>query len=327
MTIKRFVLLALACLAATAPARADELRPGYLELSQRNTQDWDLVWKAPVLGGLATRARPAFPPFCTLTLGAGQLRGAAVVAQGKLHCNRPLDGTEVGLSGIEASFTDALLRVQPLGRPVQAERLTQDRPTATVLAVPDRWQVARTYLVLGIEHILTGYDHLLFVVALVLLLMRGWVVVRAATAFTVAHSLTLVGTTLGFFGLAQAPVEALIALSIVFLAVEIVKRDPANPRLFEQVPWVVAFLFGLLHGFGFAGALREIGLPSDDVPMALLTFNVGVELGQLAIIAGCLGAIALVRRLNASWLRPATVTTSYVIGSVASFWFIARLVG
>ncbi len=328
MTILRqLLLLALACIVATAPARADELRPGYLELTQRTLQDWHLVWKAPVLGGLATRARPAFPPFCTLTLGAAQLRGAAVVAQGELHCTKSLDGTEVGLSGIEASFTDALLRIQPLGRPVQAERLTQDRPTATVLTVPDRWQVARTYLLLGIEHILTGYDHLLFVVALVLLLMRGWVVVRAATAFTVAHSLTLAGTTLGFIGLAQAPVEALIALSIVFLAVEIVKQDPANPRLSERIPWVVAFLFGLLHGFGFAGALREIGLPDGDVPMALLTFNVGVELGQLAIIAACLGVVALIRRLRAGWLRPATVTVTYVIGSVASFWFIQRLVG
>ena len=260
-------------------------------------------------------------------MGAAQLRGAAVVAQGELHCTKALGGTEVGLSGIEASFTDALLRIQPLGRPAQAERLTQDRPTATVLTVPDRWQLARTYLLLGIEHILTGYDHLLFVVALVLLLMRGWVVVRAATAFTVAHSLTLAGTTLGFIGLAQAPVEALIALSIVFLSVEIVKQDPANPRLSERIPWLVAFLFGLLHGFGFAGALREIGLPDGDVPMALLAFNVGVELGQLVIIAACLGIVALVRRLRTEWLRPATVTVTYVIGSVASFWFIQRLVG
>lgn len=323
--LRQFLLLVATWLVVAGPVRADELRPGYLELTQRSAQDWHLVWKAPVLGGLATRARPAFPPFCTLKLGAAQLRGAAVVAQGELHCTRALNGTEVGLNGIEASFTDALLRIQPLDRPVQTERLTQDRPTATVLAVPDRWQVARTYLLLGIEHILTGYDHLLFVVALVLLLMRGWVVVRAATAFTVAHSLTLAGTTLGFIGLAQAPVEALIALSIVFLAVEIVKQDPANPRLSERIPWVVAFLFGLLHGFGFAGALREIGLPGGDVPMALLTFNLGVEAGQLVIVAASLGVIALLRRAGPRLLRPATLTITYLIGSVASFWFIQRL--
>ncbi|HVR91812.1 MAG TPA: HupE/UreJ family protein [Novosphingobium sp.] len=327
MRLWQLVLLVLACTTMTTPARADELRPGYLELTQRSAQDWHLVWKAPVLGGLATRARPAFPPFCSLELGAAELSGAAVVAQGELHCTKALNGAEVGLSGIEASFTDALLRIQPLGRPIQAERLTQDRPVATVLTVPDRGQVARTYLLLGFEHILTGYDHLLLVVALVLLLMRGWVVVRAATAFTVAHSLTLAGTTLGFIGLAQAPVEALIALSIVFVAVEIVKLDPAQPRLSERIPWVVAFLFGLLHGFGFAGALREIGLPGGDVPMALLTFNVGVELGQLVIIAACLGTIALLSRLQPRLLRPTTLVASYAIGSVASFWFIQRLVG
>ena len=130
-----------------------------------------------------------------------------------------------------------------------------------------------------------GYDHLLFVVALVLLLSGFWTVVKAVTAFTVAHSLTLVGTTLGLIGLPQQPVESVIALSILFLAVEVAKRKPDEPRLSERAPWIVAFAFGLLHGFGFAGALKEIGLPESDVPTALLTFNLGVEAGQLAIVA------------------------------------------
>ena len=314
-------------IALAAPARADELRPGYLELTQRDASRWDLIWKAPVLGGLATRSRPALPAFCKVTPGPVRLERAALVAIARLDCARPLDRASVGLAGMETSFTDALLRVAPLGRPVQAERLTPDRPMVTIKAVPDRWQVARTYALLGVEHILTGYDHLLFVVALVLLLTRGWVVVRAATAFTVAHSLTLAGTTLGLFGLAQAPVEALIALSIVFLSVEIVKQTDGTPRLSEQIPWVVAFLFGLLHGFGFAGALREIGLPEGDVPMALLTFNLGVEAGQLVIIAACLGLIAVLRRFAQPALRPATVLATYGIGTIASFWFIERLIG
>lgn len=315
----------LAALPGSVPARADELRPGYLEVTQQDATHWKLVWKAPVLGGLATRARPRFPAFCTLAPGAARLDGAAVIATATVTCARSLDGERVGLAGIENGFTDALVRIAPLGRPVQAERLTQDRPMVTVAAVPDTWQVARTYLLLGVDHILEGYDHLLFVVALVLLLMRPWVVVKAATAFTVAHSLTLVGTSLGLFGLAQAPVEALIALSIIFLSVEIVKQQPGAPRLSERIPWVIAFLFGLLHGFGFAGALREIGLPETDLPMALLTFNLGVELGQLAIIAVCLAAIALVRRLSPAALRPATAAATYAIGTIASFWFIERL--
>ena len=320
----------LACLlliALAAPARADELRPGYLELTQRDASHWDLIWKAPILGGLATRSRPALPDFCKVTPGPVRLEGAALVATARLDCARSLDGTSIGLTGMESSFTDALLRVAPLGRPVQAERLTPDRPMVTIKVVPDRWQVARTYTLLGAQHILTGYDHLLFVVALVLLLTRGWVVVRAATAFTIAHSLTLAGTTLGFFGLAQAPVEALIALSIVFLSVEIVKQQGDAPRLSERITWVVAFLFGLLHGFGFAGALREIGLPEGDVPVALLTFNLGVEAGQLVIIAACLALIALLRRFAQLTLRPATVLATYGIGTIASFWFIERLSG
>ncbi len=325
----RLILCALLLLLSPALAEkagADELRPGYLELTQIDAQHWRMVWKAPVLGGLATHARPLLPAFCKAGPPSARLDNAALVAESRVTCSKDIAGSEVGLSGMEATFTDALMRVAPLGRPVQAERLTPDHPTALITAKPNRWQVARTYLVLGVEHILTGYDHLLFVVSLVLLLGNLWVVVRAATAFTVAHSLTLIGTTLGLIGLPQAPVEALIALSIVFLAVEIIKSGEGKPRLSEQIPWVVAFLFGLLHGFGFAGALREIGLPESDVPVALLTFNLGVEAGQLIIVAVCLGAIGLLGRFAPRLLRPATVTATYAIGITASFWFLERLI-
>lgn len=325
MSLRTVLLLLSLALFGVSSARADELRPGYLELTQQDAQHWKMVWKAPILGGVATRARPAMPPFCKLTPGASRLDGGSVIVTGQFTCTGPIEGQQVGLAGLETGYTDALLRVAPLGRPVQAERLTQDRPLVAVTAKPNRWQVARTYLALGVEHILTGYDHLLFVVSLVLLLGRLWVVVRAATAFTLAHSITLVGSTLGLIGLAQAPVEALIALSIMFLAVEIVKQEEGAPRLSERIPWVVAFLFGLLHGFGFAGALREIGLPESDVPMALLTFNVGVELGQLVIVAACLAVITALRRHASRALRPATLVATYAIGITASFWFLQRL--
>lgn len=317
-----FVWLALF---AALPAQADELRPGYLELTQQDAQHWKLVWKAPVLGGLATRTQPAFPKFCSQSEPQARIENAALVAESRLTCSRDLAGSLVGLAGMDGAFTDALLRVAPLGRPVQTTRLTQQNAMVTVATVPNRFEVASSYLVLGIEHILEGYDHLLFVIALVLLIGRLGAVVKAATAFTVAHSLTLIGSTLGLVGLAQAPVEALIALSIVFLAVEIVKRDPGRPSLTEQKPWLVAFLFGLIHGFGFAGALREIGLPESEVPTALLTFNLGVEIGQLMIIATALMLIALVSRLRPQSLRPATVIATYAIGTIASFWLIERV--
>jgi hydrogenase/urease accessory protein HupE len=312
-------------LLAAIPAQADELRPGYLELTQLDARQWRLVWKAPVLGGLATRTRPAFPAFCQQSVPQVRVEGAVLVAESRLTCTQDLAGAQVGLAGMDTAFTDALLRVAPLERPVQTTRLTQQTTMVTVATTPAAWEVALSYFVLGVEHILTGYDHLLFVIALVLLLGRIGTVVKAATAFTVAHSLTLIGSTLGLVGLAQAPVEALVALSIVFLAVEIVKQQPGAPSLTERLPWLVAFLFGLLHGFGFAGALREIGLPESDVPTALLTFNLGVEAGQLVIVALVIKLIAALRRFNPAILRPATVTASYAIGTVASFWFIERL--
>lgn len=324
MTLVR-MLLALLALAVTIPASADELRPGYLELSQQTQTEWKLVWKAPILGGLATRAEPLLPDFCNLKLDTPRLSGPAVVATGKVTCSKPLAGATVGLKGMEPGSTDALLRVAPLGRPVQTERLIPGNSSYTVSTVPDGWQVARTYFVIGVEHILAGFDHLLFVIALVLLLQRGRAVVAAATAFTLAHSITLAGTTLGLFGLPQAPVEASIALSIVFLAVEIVKAKPGEPRLSERVPWVVAFLFGLLHGFGFAGALREIGLPETDVPVALLTFNLGVEAGQLMIIAATMAVLAALARFAPKARRTAIIASTYLIGAVASFWFIERI--
>jgi hypothetical protein len=166
----------------------------------------------------------------------------------------------------------------------------------------------------------------LFVVALVLLL-NGWMtIVKAVTAFTVAHSITLVGTTLGVFGLPQAPVEAVIALSIMFLAVEVIKKQPGEPRLSERAPWVVAFLFGLLHGFGFAGALKEIGLPEGDVPTALLTFNLGVEAGQLLIVLATLAVTHIIARWLPSLHRPVIAATTYAIGSIAAFWFVERII-
>jgi hydrogenase/urease accessory protein HupE len=307
------------------PAQADELRPFYLELRETSTGQWDVLWKAPVLGGVAGSGRPLLPPQCRLALNPPQLVGGALVASGTARCTAPLSGTTVGVAGLAPGSPDGLVRIAPLGQPVQAAQLRADAPTIVVAARASRWQVAQTYVVIGVEHILAGIDHLLFVVALVLLLRRTGAVVAAATAFTIAHSITLAGTTLGLFGLPQAPVEAVIALSIIFLAVEIVKARPEQPRLSQRLPWLVAFLFGLLHGFGFAGALREVGLPPGEVPMALLAFNIGVEAGQLLIIAAAAVLLWLVRRLAPTRFKPAIMASAYAIGSIASYWFIDRL--
>jgi hydrogenase/urease accessory protein HupE len=313
------------CTGLAAPAKADELRPGYIEFTQTDATHWQLLWKAPMRGGVLPSTQPILPKGCVVAgAPSREMVSAAVVTTFAVTCSGEVAGGQIGLSNFAASQTDVLVRVAPLGRPVQALRLTAAAPLATILARPGRWQVARTYFVTGVEHILFGYDHLLFVVSLVLLLNGFWTVAKAVTAFTIAHSITLVGTTLGFLGLPQRPVESVIALSIMFLAVEILKKQPDAPRLSERIPWVVAFGFGLLHGFGFAGALNEIGLPESDVPTALLTFNLGVEAGQLMIVLATAALLGLLRRYAAAAQPLVVRVASYAIGSIAAFWFIER---
>ena len=318
--------LAALLLFVSGTAYADELRPGYVAFTQKSATTWTLVWKAPFKGGITPETQPVLPMGCAI-IGppARSVSPLALTTIATVRCVGPVMGQAIGLAAFSASQTDVLVRIAPLGRPVQALRLTAAAPMAEIRAKPDRWQVARTYFVTGVDHILTGYDHLLFVVSLVLLLTGIGTIAKAVTAFTVAHSITLIGTTLGLLGLPQRPVEALIALSIIFLAVEIIKKEPGQFRLSERIPWVVAFLFGLLHGFGFAGALKEIGLPESDVPTALLTFNLGVEGGQLIIVAVSLTALAVIDRLANSLLVPAIRSATYAIGVTASYWLIARI--
>ncbi len=319
-------LMMLFLIGLSVPAAADELRPGYLQLTQQSERVWLVKLKAPVKGGMAAAVAPIFPPTCTLSKPSRELVEGSLISRWQATCEKPLIDMQVGLSGLDQTVSDALLRISPLGRPVQAARLTITTPLAKVATRAGAAQVAHTYFALGVEHILTGYDHLLFVLSLVLLLSGGWVIARTVTAFTIAHSITLVGATLGFLGVPQKPVEICIALSIIFLAVEVVKHDPARPRLSERMPWLVAFLFGLLHGFGFAGALAEIGMPEGEVPIALLTFNLGVEAGQIGVVMVALAALALVGRMLPAALVRFKHLTAYAIGTTASFWFIARLI-
>lgn len=320
----RFVLLTLAALLA-GPATADELRPGYLELTQRTASEWTLVWKSPMKGGFTPFTKPVLPQGCTVSGSPIRvIANGSMVTTSKILCQNDVAGRILGLENFDTAQSDVLVRVAPISRAVQALRLTPAEPRATIKTHADRWQVARTYFVIGIDHIVFGYDHLLFVVVLVLLLSGFWTVFKAVTAFTIAHSLTLIGTMLGLVGLPRQPVESVIALSILFLAVETVKRKPQAPRLSERIPWVVAFAFGLLHGFGFAGALKEIGLPESELPTALLTFNLGVEVGQLAIVGATIGVLGLLRHAIPAIEQTIIKVATYAIGIIASYWFIER---
>jgi len=328
---RTFLAFVLAIFAA--PLAADELRPAVIEMTERQAGEWVLEWKLPVAAARGEAAMPLANPV--IPVGCQQVgepvRSAATLSllgRSQLACEGTLEGSQFGITELIGN-ADAIARFIPLDRPVQTFRLTAEEPTATILAEPNWGDVLRDYFVIGAEHILFGWDHLLFVIALVLLVRAPWPVVKAATAFTVAHSITLVATTLGYAGLPSRPVEALIALSIVFLAVEVVLvlRDPDRMTWTRRFPWVVAFGFGLFHGFGFAGALADIGLPQGEIATALLAFNLGVEAGQLLVIALLIALLALIVKMMPKLEAPALKFATYGIGITGSFWLIERVIG
>jgi hydrogenase/urease accessory protein HupE len=333
----RRVLLILSIIGALPAfaACADELRPGYLEIRQNGPDTYGLLFKIPAQGedlrlgiyvALPEGTKDVTPPRTSFGNGAYVERRTIRRAGG-------LAGQTVGIEGLSATSTDVLARIETLGGAVQTERLAPIRTSFVVLATPGPGEVAATYLRLGIDHILFGFDHLLFVLALVILVREWRRVALTVTAFTVAHSITLAAATLGFVSVPGPPIEAAIALSIMLVAVEIVNARRGRPSAALRRPWLVAFCFGLLHGFGFAGALAEVGLPHHAIPIALLFFNIGVEVGQLAFVAMVLTLGAIMHSVMRLCLQPASsrravslidVFAAYAIGAVASFWLIER---
>jgi hydrogenase/urease accessory protein HupE len=316
-------------------AQSDEIRPGYLELRQTTSDTYSLLFKIPALGDDLRLAIYVNLPEGTndVTPPRAAFNGGAYTERRTIRRNGGLTGQIIGIEGLSATSTDVLVRIESLGGATQTERLSPTSTTFVVQTESGAWEVATTYLRLGIEHILFGFDHLLFVLALVIL-VRDWRrVVLTVTAFTIAHSITLAAATLDIVNVPGPPVEASIALSIVLVAVEIVNARRGTPSLAARWPWLIAFCFGLLHGFGFAGALAEVGLPHHAIPIALLFFNLGVEIGQLVFVATVLAAGELFRRTIALRLAPALVQrtangldvgVAYAIGAVAAYWLIER---
>jgi hypothetical protein len=335
MNILRGLLLLAALLLSvqSGSVQAHEVRPGYLELRQVDTETWDLFWKVPAKGDRRLALYVQLPENCRNGEPGTRFANGAYLERWRTRCSGGLTGREIGIAGLPATRTDVLARVSRADDTAQTVRLTPSAPAFTVSAGASGWQVAGTYLALGVEHILLGIDHLLFVLAL-LFLVGGWRrLIGTVTAFTLAHSLTLAAATLGWIRVPPAPVEAVIALSIVFVAAEILHVRRGRAGLAARLPWVVAFVFGLLHGLGFASALREIGLPEQAIPLALAFFNVGVEVGQLLFIA----AVFVLLWLTGSLVSPAagrrnpwrqaerlSVPAAYLVGTVAMFWVFER---
>jgi len=319
------LVLAIGCLCA--PALAHEMRPGYLELKQTGEETYDVLWKVPAAGtdmrlGIYVR----FPAGTEETSAHRGLfvRGAFVERWSVRHPGGLADRT-IHIDGLGSTMTDVLVRVERLDGTTLVNRIEPSQPSLFLSAAPSLSALAGTYFVLGVEHILGGIDHLLFVLALLMLVKGKRRLFATITAFTVAHSITLAAATLGWVSVSGAPVEAVIALSIVFVAAEIVHGLRGREGLTARSPWIVALVFGLLHGFGFAGALHEVGLPGHAIPVALLLFNVGVEAGQLLFVAVVLTLLALARRVVTTPPRWAVWAPAYGIGAVAMYWTIQRV--
>ena len=329
--MKNTLLLIALLTTFTSDASAHEVRPAYLELRQSAPETYNALWKVPGLGdNLRLGLYVQLPTTCTnVTEPRASMVNNAYSERWTVKCANGLTGGTIRIDGLTATATDVLVRLERLDGTTQVTRLTPSATSFIVEAAPSATQVARTYLILGVEHILGGIDHLLFVLALLILVKGTRRLIWTVTAFTVAHSLTLAGATLGFVHVPGPPVEAAIALSIAFVAAEIVHSRHGRVGLTERFPWIVAFTFGLLHGFGFASALNEIGLPQSAIPVALLFFNVGVEIGQLLFVAAVFVVIALARqftrRLGMSQPAWAWRVPPYAIGSVAAFWIIQRI--
>jgi hydrogenase/urease accessory protein HupE len=323
----RWVALTLLALVVAQPAVAHELRPGFLEITEVDTALYDVRFKVPARGAMRLRMQPRFPDDCERKSMEREHAGTAFIDRFALACDQPLTGRAVVIDGLAQTFTDVVVRVSHPDGSVQTARPTPDQPFFTITGAPTWTDTARTYFLLGVQHILMGVDHLLFVLALVLLVRNRWMLVKTITAFTVAHSITLAAAALGWAEAAQAPVEAVVALSIVFTAAEVPRAGAQGSSLARASPWIVAFAFGLLHGFGFGGALKEIGLPQSDVPLALLTFNLGVEAGQLLFVAAVLALRASLSRLLAMPMPALRPVMAYSIGAIAAFWAIERVAG
>ncbi len=317
----------LAILPGTAPA--DVFQPAYLEVSELGDDRYEVLWRVPtVVGTRPVAAELRFPPGTErLTEPQPMLLGPAWVERYAVSVPGGLVGQEIAIAGLLGGVTDVIARVERLDGTSQVERLLPSEPRFTVEASRGRAEIAWTYFVLGVEHILAGIDHLLFVLALLLIVRGVGRIVATITAFTLAHSVTLVAATLGWLNVPGPPVEAIIALSIVFVAAEVLHGQQGRPGLTARAPWVVAFSFGLLHGLGFAGALAEVGLPQIAIPVALAMFNVGVEIGQLIFVAAVLSFAWLARVVSARQPDWATAAIAYGIGSVAAYWTIERIAG
>ena len=323
----RVAWLAACLLLAVSVASAHESRPAYLEVKETSAGQFSLLWRTPVLAGMR------LPIVLKLPDDVKNLREPSVQELADSFLERRwidagpngLAGKRIEFPGLQGTITDVLVRVEMLDGRSWTTIVHPSQPWVEITAAQSRLEVMGTFIVQGIRHILFGADHMLFVLGLLLIVKDRWMLLKTITAFTVAHSITLAIATLGYAQAPVLPLNAAIALSILFLGPEIVRSWRGETSFTIRHPWVVAFAFGLLHGFGFASALTSAGLPKAELPVALLSFNVGVEIGQLSFVVLILLLERAFRILEVRWPRWAEALPGYTVGSLGAFWTVQRL--
>jgi len=324
--MKRLIVVCmLLLLGVLSNAYAHEVRPGFLEIRQVDAEHYRIVWKQPTLGEVAVRLIPHLSNGWLERLPEDQYAAAGfLVRTWRVVSTDSLAGTTINIEGLEYTITDVLVQIAWLdGRKLQ----TVLRPEQPQLSIPSSSQQTTTmplFLTQGVQHILAGIDHLLFVFGLILIVRDRWMLLKAVSAFTVAHSITLAVAMLAKLALPGLLVEALIALSILTLGVEITRSHRGQAGLTSRYPWAVAFAFGLFHGMGFAGGLADLGFAERDLIAALALFNVGVEIGQLGFIASVLLIGHVLMSQQARHHRAATMRfAAYVVGIAGAYWTCA----
>ncbi len=318
--MRRLFLLALFFLSLSQSAFAHEVRPAFWRATETAAGEFQITWKQPVLSGRRLKIKPTYPEGCIQSEPHLDRNRDTVVERYTVSCS--LREGRFSLQGLENTLTDAFVEIIYLDEPTRSALLKPSDPTLS-LSGP-KSSPAGEYLRIGVDHIIFGWDHLLFVIGLTLL-VGGRKVWGVATAFTLAHSITLAATAIGGVTLPSRPVEILIAGSIVLLAVEIMRQRKGDLTLGVKRPYLIAFVVGLIHGFGFAGALADIGLPQGTELFALLLFNIGVELGQFAVIGLALLLLLGFTKLGQNWRRSSETLVVYSIAAVAMFWVIQRV--
>ncbi len=312
-------------LAGAGPTQGHEARPGFLELRQTGEDSWSFLWKKPTGGEIEIQIAPVIPEGCRLaTQDRQQVTPGAMIVRGTLTCTGGLAGKTIAIAGLEATITDVLVRLHHSDGRLESHLLRPATPSVTLGGITSAGERALGYAQLGVQHILLGVDHLLFVLGLMLIVSDRWMLVKTITSFTVAHSITLAIATLGYARAPLVPLNVAIALSILFLGPEIVRRWRGGTSLTIRHPWVVAFGFGLLHGFGFASGLSAMGLPQAEIPLALLLFNVGVELGQVAFVLLVIQLERSFRVLEVRWPRLVERLPGYAVGTLGAYWTLQR---